>query len=82
MDGGKPTPGKVREERRRNERRTEAVRLEVRMILHSHSMFVYPSDTVLIRLGTLGFVAVVGLRDDRTPVIKAAGCHIPTTAPY
>lgn len=38
--------------------------MEGRKILHS--TFVYPSDTVLIRLRALGFVAMVGLRDDRT----------------
>lgn len=54
----KPAPGKVREERWRNEGRTEASRMEVRMF----TTFVYPSDTVLIRLRTLGFVAMVGLR--------------------
>ncbi len=33
-------------------------------------MFVYPSDTVLIRLRILSFVAVMGLRDDTTCIIK------------
>lgn len=40
---------------------------------------VYPSDTVLIRLRALGPVALVGLRDDRTPVKAASpGTSRPT----
>lgn len=32
--------------------------------------FVYPSDTVVIRLRILSFVAMMGLRDDTTCIIR------------
>lgn len=34
-------------------------------------MFVYPSDTVLIRLGIMSVVAMIGLCDDTTCIIKS-----------
>lgn len=33
-------------------------------------LFVYPSDTVLIRLGKLSLVAMMGLCDDTTCIMK------------
>lgn len=38
---------------------------------HGPPALVYPSDTVLVRLRTLGSVAVVGLGEDRTGVTEA-----------
>lgn len=45
------------------------------MIRHLHtvvSMFVYPFDTVLIRLRIMSLVAMMGLRDYKTCIIKPA----------
>lgn len=45
----------------------------VEVKLHTvFSMFVYPSDTVLIRLGIMSVEAMMSLRDDTTCIVKSA----------